>query len=120
MRSNTCTNLGVVCGAHDAVEVVAADAIEQRFFCVSVPGKLASHSGIGELLGQVLGRPQLDSAVVVRPAATSARLRASRSVADGANGERVAAGRKPRRGKLNRPLLSLTTEIVSSNPRAWR
>jgi hypothetical protein len=47
-------------GVHDAVEVVAADAIEQRFLLRVGSREARKPFRIGELLGQVLGRPQLD------------------------------------------------------------
>ena len=52
--------LGVVVRAHDAVEVVAAHAIEQRLLLLVGAGKAHEPFRIGHLLGQVFRRRELD------------------------------------------------------------
>ena len=86
----------VMVGVHDAVEVVTADAIEQRFLLRVGSGEARKPFRIGELLGQVLGRPQLDVGGRGSGGGNVGVLRSLEVIADGTNGKRIAAGRKPR------------------------
>ncbi len=86
----------IVVGVHDAIEVVTADAIEQRFLLRVGSGKACKPFRIGELLGQVLGRPQLDVGGRGAGGGDGGALGPIEVIADGSNGQRIAAGRKPR------------------------
>ena len=91
--------VGIVGGGHDAVEIVTADAVEQRLFLGVGPRKACQPFGIGKLFCQISGRPQLDIGGGGAAGGDIRRLRAVEVVTDGANGERIAAGLELGRGE---------------------
>jgi mannose-6-phosphate isomerase-like protein (cupin superfamily) len=78
---------------------MTADAVEQRLFLGVGPGKACQPFGIGELLCQIPGRPQLDIGGGGVAGGDIRRLRTVEVVADSANGERIAAGLELGRGE---------------------
>src|SRR5262245_34208062 len=79
--------------------MVTADAVEQRLLLGVGSGKACEPFRIGELLRQVPGRPQFDVGRGAAPGGDIGRLWAVELVADGANGERIAAGLELRGGE---------------------
>ena len=70
--------------------------LSSAFFCVSVPGKLASHSALVSCLARFLVGRSLMSAVVALAGGDVGALGSIEVIADGTNGKRIAAGRKLR------------------------
>ena len=68
--------------------------LSSAFFCVSVPGKLASHSALVSCLARFLVGRSLMSTVVVLAGGDVGALGTFEVIADGADGKRVAAGLK--------------------------
>ena len=96
--------LGVVGGIHDAIEIVATDAVEQRFLLPVRARHAGQPFGVAELPGKIPGRAQLD----VRRRGLAGRnvggLRAVEVVADRAGRQRVAPWLEARCREAELPL----------------
>ena len=85
--------LGVIGRAHDALEGMAAHAFDQRPLLLRRAGHTHEPFGIGQLRREVGGLAQLDGHIGGSGAEIDS-LRPIELVADGANAQRVTAGRE--------------------------
>ena len=96
--------LGIVGRAHDALEGMAAHAFDQRPLLLRRAGHAHEPLGIGQLRREIGGLAQLERDFG-RGGAKLDRLRAIELVADGANAQRVMAGRRTSVGKAKTAVL---------------